>query len=143
MALDLDKKLKSVKKEIESLIKKLSKITDVILKEIKPTKKKTTKKAPAKKKTAAKKKTTKKAPAKKKTAATKKVAAKKTAKKKAGTATASKTVYTTISRSKKGVDVTALMKKTGFNRNKIYNAVKALKKQGEIKSVGPGVYTKA
>jgi len=148
MLLDLDKKLKSVKKEVEALIKKLSKITDGILKEIQPAKKKTTKKAPVKKKTAVKKKATKKVPAKKKTAVKKKVAAKKTtakktATKKAGAATASKTVYTSISRSKKGVDVTTLMKKTGFDRNKIYNAVKALKKQGEIKSVGPGVYTKA
>ncbi len=132
MLLDLDKKLNSVKKEIEALIKKLSKITDGILKEVKPAKKKTTKKAPAKKKPAAKKKV-----------AAKKTTAKKTATKKAGATTASKTVLTTISRSKKGVDVATLIKKTGFNRNKIYNAVKALKKQGEIKSVAPGVYTKA
>ena len=45
MLLDLDKKLKSVKKEVEALIKKLGKITDEILKEIQPAKKKTDRKS--------------------------------------------------------------------------------------------------
>ena len=36
-----------------------------------------------------------------------------------------------------------LMKKTGFNKNQIYNAVKSLKKQGKVKSITTGVYIKA
>jgi len=35
------------------------------------------------------------------------------------------------------------MKKTGFNRKKIYYNVKVLKKQSKIKSVRTGVYAKA
>jgi len=132
MLLDLDKKLNSIKKEIESLVKKLGKITDGIQKEVQTALKKKTKKTPAKKKTAVKKKVT-----------AKKAPAKKTVKKKTSPETASQKIYKIISNSKKGIDVATLMKKTGFNRNKIYNAVKALKKQGKIKSIGTGVYKKA
>jgi len=132
MLLDLDNKLKSVKKEVESLVKKLAKITDGIQKEVQTALKKKTKKTPAKKKTAVKKKVT-----------AKKAPAKKTVKKKTSPETASQKIYKIISNSKKGIDVATLMKKTGFNRNKIYNAVKALKKQGKIKSIGTGVYKKA
>lgn len=117
MLLDLDKKLKSVKKEVESLVKKLAKISDGIQKEVQTALKKKTKKTPAKKKTAVKKK--------------------------AVAETASQKVYKIISNSKKGIDVATLIKKTGFNRNKIYNAVKALKKQGKVKSIATGVYKKA
>jgi predicted Rossmann fold nucleotide-binding protein DprA/Smf involved in DNA uptake len=142
MLLDLDKKLKSVRKEVESLIKKLGKISDGIQKEVQTALKKKTKKTPAKKKTAVKKKVAaKKAPLKKKVA--KKKPTKKTVKKKTVAETASQKIYKIILNSKKGVDVATLMKKTGFNRNKIYNAVKALKKQGKIKSIGTGVYKKA
>jgi hypothetical protein len=35
------------------------------------------------------------------------------------------------------------MGKTGFNKRKIYDNVKVLKKRGKIKSVGTGVYLKA
>lgn len=127
MLLDLDKKLKSVKKEVESLVNKLAKITDGIQKEVQTALKKKIKKTPSKKKTAVKKKVTaKKAPAKK-----------------TSPETASQKIYKIISNSKKGIDVATLMKKTGFNRNKIYNAVKALKKQGKVKSIGTGVYKKA
>jgi len=137
MLLDLDKKLNSIKKEIESLVKKLGKITDGIQKEVQTALKKKTKKAPAKKKTATKKKVAaKKAPAKKKVV--KKKPAKKTTPE-----TASQKIYKIISNSKKGIDVATLIKKTGFNRNKIYNAVKALKKQGKVKSIATGVYKKA
>jgi hypothetical protein len=73
MALDLEKKLKTAKKDIEDLIKKFRNIAEIIQKELKPAKK-----TPAKKKAAPKKK----AVAKKATPK-KKVAAKKTAKKKA------------------------------------------------------------
>ena len=73
---------------------------------------------------------------------TKKAAARKTvAPKKAGT-TASDTVLAIINRSKKGVDFTSVMKKTGFDRKKVANIFARMKKQGKIKSAGKGVYVK-
>ena len=56
--------------------------------------------------------------------------------------TATDTVFGIIKRYRKGVDVATLMKKTGFIRNKIYNNVKVLKKQGKIKSEQKGFYLK-
>ena len=70
-----------------------------------------------------------------KTKPAKKVAAKKPV-------TAVDAVLKIINRSKKGVDIAALMKKTGFNQKKIHNVVYKLKKQGKVKSVGKGVYLK-
>jgi hypothetical protein len=67
----------------------------------------------------------------------KKVVAKKTAK-----LTAADSLFGIIKRYKKGADVATLMKKTDFNRRKIYDNVKVLKKQGKIKSAGIGVYVK-
>jgi len=131
MALNFEKQLKSVKKEIETLGKKLIKLTDSIQKD-----KKAAKKTPARK-TSVKKKTTSK-----KKVAVKKTIAKKTTKKAVKTITASETVYKAIPGGKKGVDVATLIKKTGFNRRKIYDNVKVLKKQGKVKSVGTGVYGK-
>jgi hypothetical protein len=132
MVLSLEKQLQAVKKEIESLSKKLNKITDTILKEKKPARKTTTRKTSAKKKTMPKKKV-----------AVKKSVVKKITKKTAGAATAPEAVYKIISRSKKGVDVATLMEKTGFNVRKIYDTVKVLKKRGKVKSIGKGVYGKA
>ena len=63
--------------------------------------------------------------------------------KKAAPATAADTVFKIIKRYRKGVGTAALTEKTGFNKRKIYNNVKILKKRGKIKSVGRGVYLKA
>jgi len=93
------------------------------------------------KKTATKAKPVKKAAAQK--APVKKVAVKKPAAKKPVKLTATDTVFGFIKRYRKGVDVSTLMKKTGFNKRKIYDNVKVLKKRGKIKSVGTGVYLKA
>jgi hypothetical protein len=57
--------------------------------------------------------------------------------------TAADTVLTAIKRSKKGVDTSALMKKTGYDRKKVANIIYKLKKQGEIKNAGKGLYLKA
>ena len=46
-------------------------------------------------------------------------------------------------RSKNGVDMAALKKKTGFKNKAILNAIFMLKKQGKIKSGGRGIYVKA
>jgi len=67
----------------------------------------------------------------------KKVVAKQSAK-----LTAADTLFGIIKRFKKGTDVATLMKKTGFNRRKIYDNVKLLKKQGKIRTAGIGVYFK-
>jgi hypothetical protein len=57
--------------------------------------------------------------------------------------TAADTVLTIIKRSKKGVDTSALMEKTGYDRKKVANIIFKLKKQGEIKNAGKGLYVKA
>jgi hypothetical protein len=68
----------------------------------------------------------------------KKVVAKQSAK-----LTAADTLFGIIKKFKKGTDVATLMKNTGFNRRKIYDNVKLLKKQGKIRTAGIGVYIKA
>jgi hypothetical protein len=93
----------------------------------------TKKKAPAKKATA------KKAPAKKKAAA-KKAAKKPAVKKKAAAPTATDQVLKIITRSKKGVDVPTLMKKTGFEEKKVRNIVTRAFSQKKIKRVTRGIY---
>jgi len=82
------------------------------------------------------------------TAASKKKSAGKTTakaskKKAASPPTAAERVYKIISRSKKGVDVATLMKKTGFDRKKVSNVIYKLGKQGKIRSIDKGVYVKA
>jgi len=56
--------------------------------------------------------------------------------------TAADSLFGIIKRYKKGADVATLMKKTDFNKRKIYDNVKILKKQGKIKTAGIGVYVK-
>ena len=56
--------------------------------------------------------------------------------------TALDTVFGVISRSKKGVDTATIMEKTGYNRKQVANYIYKLSKQGKIKSVERGVYTK-
>jgi hypothetical protein len=54
--------------------------------------------------------------------------------------TATEKVLRAIKASKKGIDTTALMQKTGFDRKKVQNIIFKLKKQGKIKNVAKGVY---
>ena len=94
--------------------------------------------------TAAKRKAKKSVP----TAAPKKKPVRKTTakapkKKAASPPTAAETVFKIISRSKKGVDVATLMKKTGYDRKKVSNVIYKLGKQGNIRSIDKGVYVKA
>jgi biotin operon repressor len=58
-------------------------------------------------------------------------------------ATAADTVMAVIRQSKNGVSTAVLAEKTGFDKKKLANAVFKLRKQGKIKSVSRGVYTKA
>ncbi len=136
---NLKKNLQSVTKGLNALTQKVDKIIAEVNKLEKP-KTKAVKVKPVKK-TVAKAKPVKKVAAKK--APVKKVTAKKPAAKKPVIITATDTVFGFIKRYKKGVDVSALMEKTGFNKRKIYDNVKVLKKQGKIKNAGIGVYVKA
>ena len=80
-------------------------------------------------------------PVRKATARPKKTPAKKAVKAKKA-ATAADTVLAVIGKSKKGVNSATLIEKTGFDKKKIANIVFKLSKQGKIKSVSRGVYTK-
>jgi len=52
-------------------------------------------------------------------------------------------VLAIIKRSRKGVDVATLRKKTGFESRKISGIVQRFKKEGKIKNSGKGIYVKA
>jgi hypothetical protein len=142
---NLKKELQSVNKDLKALSKKVDKMVVTVGKLEKPKvakrpKGKTVKAKPVKK-TVAKAKPVKKVAAKK--TPVKKVVVKKPAAKKPVILTAADTVLGVIKRYRKGVDVSTLMEKTGFNKRKIYDNVKVLKKRGKIKSAGTGVYVKA
>ena len=136
----LKKDLQAVKRDIKGLEKKLEKL----LKAYEPPARV---KKVAKKKTVKRAKTAKKAPAKKaavKKAAAKKAPAKKAVKRKKTTqVTATDKILRIIKRSKKGVDVPALKKKTGFNDKKVRNIVFRASKEGKIKKSGRGIYVGA
>ena len=121
----VNKGLKALVRKTESLAKKVDKLEKV--------------QAAAKRKTKAKAKTTKKVPAKKKVAAKKKPVAKK----KAAPLTATDKIVNIIKRSKKGVDVPTLMKKTGLADKTVRNILFRSSKQGKIKRSGRGVYVAA
>lgn len=54
--------------------------------------------------------------------------------------TAAEKVLAVIKRHKKGVNVSTLKQKTGFDDKKIYNIIYKLKKKGLVKSIRKGVY---
>jgi DNA replicative helicase MCM subunit Mcm2 (Cdc46/Mcm family) len=118
--------LKMIAQGIEAISGKV----DEIAKTQAAAKPKAKKPAPA----AAKSKKAGKAPAKK--------AAKAPAKKAAAAPTAGETVFNIISESEQGVDTATIMKKTGYDRKKVANMVYRLSKQGKIKSLQKGVYSK-
>ena len=120
--LSLRKDFKAVEKKLEMLLKAVEKSG----------------KAP---KAAAKKIVTKKTVKAKavKAAPAKKVAARKTG----SQATATDQILGIIKRFKKGVDVTTLKKKTGFDDKKVRNIVFRASKEGKIKKSGRGIYVGA
>ncbi len=141
----LKKDLQAVKRDIKALGKKLEKLLKAHVPMPKTKKviiKKVVKKAKAVKKAPAKKAPAKKAPAKK--APAKKAPAKKAvARKKAPQATATDKILKIIKRSKKGVDVPTLKKKTGFDDKKVRNIIFRASKEGKIKKSGRGIYVGA
>ena len=63
--------------------------------------------------------------------------------KKAKKTTPSDTVLAIIKRRKKGIDVATLAKMTGFKENRLRGIIFRLRKKEEIKSEGKGLYIKA
>jgi hypothetical protein len=110
----LKKNISAIGKKVDNLLKAYEK--DVKTKTPKPSKAKT-----------AKAKTAQEAPAKKK--ATK--------------ATATDQVLKIINRSKKGVDVATLKKKTGFEDKKLRNIIFRANKEGKIQRAERGLYSGA
>ena len=132
--------LRSIAKNVAKIAEKLEKSTPKKKAKSKPTRKTKAKPAPkakavAKPKAKPKKTAAKKAPVKK--ATSKKAPAKKSVKE-----TAADTVLKNIAGSKKGVSTAVLAEKTGYDKKKLANIVFKLRKQGKVKSVGRGIYTK-
>ena len=132
------KDLQAVKRDIKALEKKLEKLLTAY--EPMPKAKKVTKKKAVKKARVVKKAAAKKAPAKKKAAARKAPAKKAVAEKKTSEVTATDKILQIVKRSKKGVDVPTLKKKTGFDDKKVRNIVFRASKEGKIKKSGRGIY---
>ena len=133
-------------KEIQSVLKLVSDGLKTIAQGVEGISKKVDEMAKSqtagKPKLGAKPKSKKSAPAAPKKTAARKIAAKAPSKKAAKAPTAAETVFSVISRSKKGVDTSTLMKKTGYDRKKVANMVYKLGKQGKIKTVEKGLYVK-
>jgi len=125
-------KLKSPAQRTADALKALTKQTAKLIKAVD----KFEKKAATKRKAKAKAKPAKKVRARK-------APAKKPPAKKAKTVTATDQVLKIIKRSKKGVDVPTLMKKTGLAQTTVRNIVSRAAKQGKIKRVGRGIYVGA
>ncbi|MDY6838774.1 MAG: hypothetical protein SWH78_12460 [Thermodesulfobacteriota bacterium] len=64
----------------------------------------------------------------------------KAAPKKGASMTATDQVIKLIKRSKKGIDISTLTQKTGYDQNKVRNIVSKAFKQGKIKRIRRGVY---
>jgi predicted Rossmann fold nucleotide-binding protein DprA/Smf involved in DNA uptake len=73
----------------------------------------------------------------------KKAVVKKPAQKTAKKLSAADTVLGFIKKSRSGINIEKLKEKTGFQGQKLHNAVYTLKKQGKIKSEKKGFYLKA
>ena len=123
-------KLKPPAKHAADALKALTKQTQALIKAVEKFEKQKAAKKP-------------KARTKAKAKPVKKVAAKKHATKKAATPTATDQVLGIIKRSKKGVDVPTLMKKTGFGERTVRNILFRAGKQGKIKRAGRGIYVGA
>ncbi len=123
----VNKELKALVKKTESLMKAVDQIEKAQAVKAKKANPKKTSTPRAVKKVAVKKVVAKNAPTKKKNSKL----------------TATDKVMSIINRSKKGVSVQVLIKKTGFDQRKIANILFRVSKMGKIKSVSRGVYVGA
>jgi hypothetical protein len=148
--------LQTVSKELKALSKKTEKLMKVIdklektqaAKQRKTTvKAKSTTKARRKKPVAKQRKTTVKAKsttkARRKKPVAKKAVVRKGPAKKGAAVTATDQVLKIIQRSKKGVDVPTLIKKTGFEDKQVRNIIFRAFNQRKIKRMGRGTYVAA
>jgi len=126
-------KLKPPAQYAAGALKTLTKQTDKLIKAVDRFEKA---KAAKRKKAKAKAKPVKKA-------RPRRAAAKRSPAKKAKTVSATDQVLKIIKRSKKGVDVPTLVKKTGLTQTTVRNIVFKATKQGKIKRVGRGIYIAA
>lgn len=126
-------KLKPPAQHAAGALKMLTKQTDRLIKAVDKFEKE---KAAKRKKVKAKAKSTKKA-------RPRKAGAKKPPVEKAKTVTATDQVLRIIKRSKKGVDVPSLTKKTGLGQTTVRNIVFKATKQGEIRRAERGIYVGA
>ena len=123
--------MKNLKKDLQLLskgLKAISKTTDRLVKAVNKLEK-----------AQAKAKTTKKVP----TRRLKGTAKKKPPARRVKSLSATDQVLKIVNRSKKGVSVSTLVKKTGYDTKKVSDIVYRASKQGKIKRAGRGVYTLA
>jgi hypothetical protein len=129
----------NVKKDLQVVSRELKALTRKTERLLKTVDKLQKAQAVAKRKPKAKAKITRKAPAKRRVATKKRVPARK----KAAKLTAIDQVLRIIKRSKKGVDASTLMKKTGIGERTARNILYKASKAGKIKRAGIGVYVGA
>ena len=122
----LKRDIRDIQKDIRALERKMEKLLKAI------DKGKTTKTKRIAKKVTTRAVKAKRAPAKKATASKKRLKL-----------TATDQVLKIIKRSRKGVDVPTLKKKTGFEDKKVRNIIFRTSKEGKIKKVGRGIYVGA
>ena len=133
--------MKEVQKKLLALSKKLSSLVQQVEKMAEAIEKGSGKAAPAKKAKATVKKA--KAPAKKaKAAAKKKAAPAKAAKTAAGASTMLDNIFGMISRSRNGITVERIKKRTGLQARQVSNALYKLTKKGKIETISRGIYAK-
>ena len=127
----LKRDLQAVRRDFKALERKMEKLL------------KAAEKAGAAKKVTKSKAVKTKAVKPKKTRATTAKRATRTTRKRAPQVTATDQILRIIKRSKKGVDVPTLKKKTGFDDKKVRNIVFRASKEGRIKKSGRGIYVGA
>ncbi len=121
-----EKQLKTIAKQLHSLTQKVEKLADAAAKET-PPKAKAKAKAPAKPRAKAKSKKPAKKPAPKKAS---------------GKPTVLDSVLNVVNRSKKGVTIANIKKKTNLETRQLSNALYKLTKKGLIKTESRGIYSK-
>ena len=134
---DVQKELSAISTTLSSLVKQVEKIVEAIetaggkaaaVKKTRPAKKA---KAPAKRTRAAAKKSR-----------AKKVAGKTDSQETAGAQSMLDSIYGMISRSRAGITVERLKKKTGLESRQVSNALYKLTKKGKVETLSRGLYVK-
>ena len=113
--------MKQLKKDVRVVVRDLKRLTQMTEKIVKHLEKLEKVQAPKKPKT---------------------IDRKKVVGKKAKKTTPGDTVLAIIKRRKKGIDIATLGKRTGFKKNNLRAIIFRLRKKGEIKSEGKGLYVK-